>query len=87
MRLFRRSKQQSRVAAVGPELLAVSTFEGTMLRRSLQKTASNKRQVLPDDQKPWYKTEHLIRLNLILLVPLFSAATIGFDSKSVQVPS
>ncbi|KAH7357277.1 general substrate transporter [Rhexocercosporidium sp. MPI-PUGE-AT-0058] len=36
--------------------------------------------VLPTDPKPWYKTSHLIQLNLILLVPLFSAATVGFDS-------
>ncbi|KAH6721702.1 lactose permease [Leptodontidium sp. MPI-SDFR-AT-0119] len=36
--------------------------------------------VLPTNPKPWYKTRHLIQLNLILLVPLFSAATIGFDS-------
>jgi len=36
--------------------------------------------VLPANPKPWYRTGHLIRLNLILLVPLFSASTVGFDS-------
>ncbi|KAL2072932.1 hypothetical protein VTL71DRAFT_10256 [Oculimacula yallundae] len=36
--------------------------------------------VLPENLKPWYRTRHLIQLNLILLVPLCSSATVGFDS-------
>ncbi|KAK9311650.1 general substrate transporter [Lipomyces starkeyi] len=36
-------------------------------------------EVLPIHHQPWYKTKHLVHLNLILLVPLFSSATIGFD--------
>ncbi|CZT43895.1 related to hexose transporter protein [Rhynchosporium secalis] len=35
---------------------------------------------LPKNPKPWYRTRHLIHLNLILLVLLFSSATVGFDS-------
>lgn len=35
--------------------------------------------VLPENAKPWYRTRHLVLLNLVLLVPLFSSATIGFD--------
>ncbi|KFY50014.1 hypothetical protein V496_09671 [Pseudogymnoascus sp. VKM F-4515 (FW-2607)] len=35
--------------------------------------------VLPINPKPWYQTKHLIQLNLVLLVPLFSSGTIGFD--------
>ncbi|KAF1850050.1 general substrate transporter [Cucurbitaria berberidis CBS 394.84] len=34
---------------------------------------------LPVDRKPWYRTKHMIQLNLILLVPLFASATTGFD--------
>lgn len=34
---------------------------------------------LPTDGKPWYRSQHLILLNLILLVPLLSAATSGYD--------
>ncbi|KAH6715170.1 general substrate transporter [Leptodontidium sp. MPI-SDFR-AT-0119] len=35
--------------------------------------------VLPDDPRPWYRIPHIRRLNLILLVPLISAAALGFD--------
>ncbi|KFY98423.1 hypothetical protein V500_01664 [Pseudogymnoascus sp. VKM F-4518 (FW-2643)] len=35
--------------------------------------------VFPVNPKPWYQTKHLIQLNLVLLVPLFSSGTIGFD--------
>ncbi|CAI6091884.1 unnamed protein product [Clonostachys chloroleuca] len=38
--------------------------------------------MLPADAKPWYRTKHLVLLNLTLLVPLLSAASIGFDGKS-----
>ncbi|KAH8588231.1 general substrate transporter [Bisporella sp. PMI_857] len=34
---------------------------------------------LPQNPKPWYQTRHLLLLNLILLVPLLSSSTIGFD--------
>ncbi|ODV82968.1 hypothetical protein CANARDRAFT_30434 [[Candida] arabinofermentans NRRL YB-2248] len=36
-------------------------------------------EVLPKDGKPWYKTRHLIQLNLLLLIPLISSATGGYD--------
>ncbi|TPX09064.1 uncharacterized protein E0L32_001674 [Thyridium curvatum] len=38
--------------------------------------------VLPENPKPWYRTAHLIQLNLILLVPLMSSASVGYDGKS-----
>ena len=38
-------------------------------------------KVLPTDTKPWYRTKHLLILNLILLVPLCSSAGIGFDGE------
>lgn len=36
-------------------------------------------RVLPDYGKIWLKVPHLLRLNLILLVPLLSSATAGYD--------
>lgn len=35
--------------------------------------------VLPDYGKPWYKVRHLLVLNILLLVPLLSAAVNGYD--------
>jgi hypothetical protein len=43
--------------------------------------------VLPKEAKPWYLTKHLILLNIILLVPLFSSATVGYDGEFVCNPS
>lgn len=36
-------------------------------------------EVLPDYGKPWFRVRHLFLLNLIMLVPLLSAATNGYD--------
>lgn len=36
-------------------------------------------QVLPDHGKPWYKVKHLLALNTLLIVPLLSAASFGYD--------
>lgn len=35
--------------------------------------------VLPDHGKPWYCVRHLLKLNLLLIVPLLSSATAGYD--------
>jgi hypothetical protein len=35
--------------------------------------------VLPVLTKPWYLTPHLLRLNLYVLIILFSSAGVGFD--------
>lgn len=35
--------------------------------------------VLPDHGRPWYRVRHLLTLNLLLLVPLLSSATAGYD--------
>ncbi|KAE8379821.1 general substrate transporter [Aspergillus bertholletiae] len=35
--------------------------------------------VLPQHSKPWFKVPHLLKLNLILLVPLLSSAVAGYD--------
>ncbi|KAH0435767.1 lactose permease [Colletotrichum camelliae] len=36
-------------------------------------------KVLPENPAPWYRTKHLLLLNLTLLVPMFSSASVGFD--------
>jgi len=40
--------------------------------------------VLPKDGRSWYTTPHLIRLNLCLLVPLLSSATVGYDGSMMN---
>ncbi|CAH0003802.1 unnamed protein product [Clonostachys byssicola] len=40
--------------------------------------------VLPAEQKPWYKVPHLIKLNLLLLIPLMSSAAIGYDGSMMN---
>ncbi|KAF2676935.1 general substrate transporter [Lentithecium fluviatile CBS 122367] len=36
-------------------------------------------EVLPQTTKYWFQTPHLLRLNLILLIPLLSSAVAGYD--------
>ncbi|KAF4984050.1 hypothetical protein FZEAL_663 [Fusarium zealandicum] len=40
--------------------------------------------VLPDDPRPWYRTPHLLKLNLLLLVPLVSSGAIGYDGSMMN---
>lgn len=37
--------------------------------------------VLPSYNKPWFRVPHLLKLNLILLVPLLSSAVAGYDGE------
>jgi MFS family permease len=39
-------------------------------------------EVLPQNAKYWFQTPHLLRLNLILLIPLLSSSVAGYDGKS-----
>jgi hypothetical protein len=39
-------------------------------------------EVLPRDSKPWYRVPHLLKLNLLLLIPLMSSSVAGFDGNS-----
>ncbi|KAH6892380.1 general substrate transporter [Thelonectria olida] len=39
---------------------------------------------LPNDPRPWYRTPHLIRLNLLLLIPLVSSGAIGYDGSMMN---
>lgn len=41
--------------------------------------------VLPSNDKPWYKVPHLLKLNLILLVPLLSSAVAGYDGEDIAL--
>jgi hypothetical protein len=36
-------------------------------------------EVLPHNPKYWFQTPHLLRLNLLLLVPLLSSSVAGYD--------
>lgn len=36
-------------------------------------------EVLPKDDRYWFQVPHLLRLNLILLVPLLSSSVAGYD--------
>lgn len=40
--------------------------------------------VLPVSDKPWYKTPHLVRLNICLLIPLISSYVTGFDGSMLN---
>ncbi|CAG9991086.1 unnamed protein product [Clonostachys byssicola] len=41
-------------------------------------------QVLPENPKPWYLTWHIVKLNLCLLVPLISSASVGYDGSMMN---
>ncbi|KAH8662621.1 general substrate transporter [Xylariales sp. PMI_506] len=40
--------------------------------------------VLPQDGIPWYRKRHLVVLNLLLIVPLLSSSTIGYDGSMMN---
>ncbi|KAM0275058.1 hypothetical protein ACHAQH_007619 [Verticillium albo-atrum] len=40
--------------------------------------------VLPIDAKPWYRTPHLVKLNLLIMIPLISSASIGYDGSMMN---
>ena len=42
-------------------------------------------RVLPSYDKPWYRVPHLLKLNMILLVPLLSSAVAGYDGKTKSI--
>lgn len=35
--------------------------------------------VLPQHNVPWYRVSHLLKLNLLLMIPLMSSAVAGYD--------
>lgn len=39
-------------------------------------------EALPKSSKPWYRVPHLLRLNLLLLIPLMSSAVAGYDGNA-----
>lgn len=38
-------------------------------------------EVLPQTDKYWFQQPHLLRLNLVLLVPMLSSSVFGYDGK------
>ncbi|KAF4922616.1 Lactose permease [Colletotrichum viniferum] len=51
----------------------------TTKKTAEQAVGSDLTAVLPENPAPWYRTKHLLLLNLTLLVPMFSSASVGFD--------
>ncbi|KAI1385480.1 general substrate transporter [Hypoxylon trugodes] len=41
-------------------------------------------ETLPESSKPWYRTWHIVKLNLVLLVPLLSSASLGYDGSMMN---
>ncbi|KAM0322148.1 hypothetical protein ACHAQA_009636 [Verticillium albo-atrum] len=41
-------------------------------------------KVLPQYDRPWYRVQHLLLLNLMLLIPLFSSAGVGYDGSMMN---
>lgn len=41
-------------------------------------------RVLPSYGKSWYRVPHLLKLNLVLLVPLLSSAVAGYDGEQAR---
>ncbi|RKK13267.1 hypothetical protein BFJ66_g14015 [Fusarium oxysporum f. sp. cepae] len=40
--------------------------------------------VVPQDTRPWYRVPHLVKLNILLLVPLMSSASIDYDGSMMN---
>jgi hypothetical protein len=38
-------------------------------------------EVLPHNPKYWFQTPHLLRLNLLLLIPLISSSVAGYEGE------
>jgi hypothetical protein len=49
--------------------------------RNAQIVGDNLAAVLPETKLPFWRVWHLLRLNIILLVPMFSAGTGGYDGE------
>ncbi|KAK7992592.1 General substrate transporter [Apiospora saccharicola] len=43
-------------------------------------------EVLPQTSKSWYQQSHLLKLNLLLLVPLLSSSVAGYDGNELSLP-
>lgn len=41
-------------------------------------------KVLPKQDKAWFRVPHLLKLNLILIVPLLSSAVAGYDGSMMN---
>lgn len=84
MGCFNKNKENKDTAenTVGPELLKVPSHS---LHPSCfsNMTIADWLKVLPQTELPWYRTKHLVLLNLMLLVPLLSSSAVGYDGQSL----
>ncbi|RAQ69968.1 hypothetical protein COH20_008210 [Aspergillus flavus] len=74
-------KRKETELAAGSKLRAVSTV-ADLAEKSPD--SDNALKVLPQGSKPWYRTWHLVKLNLILMVPLVSSASVGYDGSMMN---
>jgi MFS family permease len=40
--------------------------------------------VLPDDERPWWRTRHLLKLNVLLFFTLLYSAAVGYDGSMMN---
>lgn len=49
------------------------------MARSRQIAGAALAEALPDTRKHWFQQPHLLKLNLILLIPMLSSTVVGYD--------
>lgn len=54
------------------------------IERDTKLVGSALAEVLPQTNKWWFQQPHLLRLNLLLLVPLLSSSVSGYDGIKTQ---
>lgn len=59
-------------------------FHGQNMTRESSIIGGSLAAALPVTDKYWFRQPHLLRLNLVLLVPLLSSSTFGFDGKNYE---
>lgn len=51
----------------------------TQVKRDAKIVGTALAEVLPQTNKYWFQQPHLLRLNLLLLIPLLSSSVSGYD--------
>lgn len=77
MDIRRRSTQSLRTQNFPRSPISAQHINGNM--RDDQIVGRALAEVLPTTDKWWFQQSHLLRLNLILLIPLLSSSVAGYD--------
>lgn len=59
-------------------------FPGRKMRLESSIIGGSLAAALPVTDKYWFQQPHLLRLNLVLLVPLLSSSTFGYDGENYK---